>query len=160
MAGSPNRPKRTMKMLTWIAAAVLGGGVLAAAPAHAQNAPATPPARRARQERNRIRADEIQQSNANTVYQLIQSRRGMWLMRNQPTDMSGTGSGQMLVFMDGAQLDGMDDLKQLPLAGVRIVEFLTPAEAEHKLGKYTVVGAIRVLTRDETPADSARSAHR
>jgi hypothetical protein len=129
-----------MKILSWVAAAVVAGGAIAATSADAHAQTGAP-------------------QNANTVYQLIQSRRGMWLMRSQPTDMSGTGSGQLLVFMDGAQLDGLDDLKQLPLAGVRTVEFLSPAETEHKLGKYTVIGAIRVLTRDETPADSANSSH-
>jgi hypothetical protein len=122
---------------------------LIASPAHAQ---------RQRPERNRIRYDEIQQSHATTVYQLIQSKRGMWLMRSRnATDMTGTGQGGMLVFFDGAQLDGIEDLRDIPLANVRLVEFLSPHETEQKLGKYTTVGAIRVLTHDETvPADSAR----
>lgn len=146
-----------MKILTWTAAAVLGCAAVAA-PAQAQSSAA--PAARQRPERNRIRAEEIQQSNAASVYQLIQARRGMWLMRNQPTDMSGTGQGKMLVFLDGAELDGLDELRQLPLAGVRVVEFLSPGETEHRLGRYTVVGAIRVSTRDEAPQDSASNAAR
>ena len=141
-----------MKKLAWLAALALVLGLIAS-PAHAQ---------RQRPDRNRIRADEIAASNATTVYQLIQSKRGMWLMRSQSSsDMSGTGMGGLLVFFDGAQLDGVEDLRDIPIAGVRLVEFLTPHEAEQKLGKYTTVGAIRVLTHDETPApaDSARAAH-
>lgn len=139
-----------MKKLAWMAAVALLCGLIAS-PASAQ-----------RRERNRIRADEIQASNAPSVFQLIQSRRGMWLMRNQSSnDMSGTGASALLVFMDGAQLEGVDDLRQLPIAGIALIEFLTPAEAEHKLGKYTTIGAIRVLTRDDTvAADSAHAAHR
>jgi len=137
-----------MKKLARVAAAAIFCGLIAA-PAHAQ-----------RQDRSRIRADEIAQSHATTVYQLIQSKRGMWLMRSHNTsDMSGTGTGGMLVFYDGAQLDGVEDLRDVPTAGVRLVEFLTPHDAEQKLGKYTTVGAIVVLTHDETPpADSAHAA--
>jgi outer membrane cobalamin receptor len=138
-----------MKKLAWMAAVALLCG-LVASPASAQ-----------RRERNRIRADEIRASNATSVYQLIQSRRGMWLMRNQTSnDMSGTGASALLVFMDGAQFEGVDDLRQLPTAGIAVIEFLTPAETEHKLGKYTTIGAIRILTRDDTvPADSTHAAH-
>ena len=138
-----------MKKLVWMAALALLCGLIAS-PASAQ-----------RRERNRIRADEIRASNATSVFQLIQSRRGMWLMRNQSAnDMSGTGASALLVFMDGAQLEGLDDLRQLPTAGIALIEFLTPAETEHKLGKYTTIGAIRVLTRDDTvQADSAHAAH-
>ncbi|MFL5383976.1 MAG: hypothetical protein ACJ8GN_15750 [Longimicrobiaceae bacterium] len=141
-----------MKKLAWLAAAVLCCGLIAS-PASAQ---------RQRQERNRIRAAEIQASTAASVYQLIQTRRGMWLMRNQPSSMGDPGASALLVFYDNAQLNGLDDLRQMPLAGVQLIEFLTPGETEHKLGKYTTIGAIRVLTRDDTPqrpaADSARAA--
>ena len=137
-----------MKKLAWMAAVALLCGLIAS-PAAAQ-----------RRERNRIRADEIQASNASSVFQLIQSRRGMWLMRNQSSnDMSGTGASALLVFMDGAQLEGVDDLRQLPIAGIALIEFLTPAETEHKLGKYTTIGAIRVLTHDEVAQDSMHAAH-
>lgn len=141
-----------MKKLVWLAAAVLCCALIAS-PASAQ---------RQRQERNRIRAAEIQASNAASVYQLIQTRRGMWLMRNQPATLGEAGNGQLLVFYDNAQLNGVDDLRQMPLAGVQLIEFLTPSETEHRLGKYTTIGAIRVLSRDDTPqrppADSAKAA--
>lgn len=141
-----------MKMLSWTAAAILCCGLIAS-PAEAQRAP--------RQDRNRIRFEEIQASQASNVYQLIQARRGMWLMRSRTaTDMGNSGSG-MLVFMDGAQLGGVEDLREIPLASVRVVEFLNPSETERHLGKYTTIGAIRVLSHDDTPAapaDSARAA--
>ena len=147
-----------MKKLAWLAAAVLCC-VVVASPASAQQASA----QRQRQERNRMHAAEIQASNAASVYQLIQSRRGMWLMRNQPATLGEPGTGQLLVFYDGAQLGGVDDLRQVPLAGVQLIEFLTPAETEHRLGKYTTIGAIRVSSRDDTvqptPADSAHATH-
>ncbi|HEV7587639.1 MAG TPA: hypothetical protein VGO40_05875 [Longimicrobium sp.] len=136
-----------MKKLAWLAAVLLCCGMIAS-PASAQ-----------RRERNRIRAAEIQASNAASVYELIQSRRGMWLMRNQSTDMSGQGGAAMLVFMDGAQLEGVEDLRQIPVAGVQLIEFLTPGETERRLGKYTTVGAIRVMSRDDTPQDSTHAAH-
>ena len=145
-----------MKKLAWAAAAFLCCAFVAS-PAAAQHATST---QRQRQERNRIRVDEIQASNANSVYQLIQSRRGMWLMRdNQPTSLGENGGGQLLVFFDGAQLGGVEELREVPLAGVQVVEFLNPAETEHKLGKYTTIGAIRVLSHDDAQADSAHAAH-
>jgi len=144
-----------MKMMTWAASAVLCCGLIATpAAAHAQAK-----AQAQRQERNRIRPEEIEQSHAANVYQLVQSRRGMWLMRNNPTPLNDTGSGRMLAFLDGAQLDAVDDLRQIPATGVRLVEFLTPAETERRMGKYTTIGAIRVSTRDEAPQDSAHPGH-
>jgi hypothetical protein len=136
----------TMKKLALMALLLLCCGMIAS-PASAQ-----------RRERNRIRAEEIQASNATSVYQLIQAHRGMWLMRSQSSsDMGQRGSG-LLVFMDGAQLESAEDLRQLPVAGVQLIEFLTPAETEHRLGKYTTIGAIRVLSRDDTVrADSAHA---
>lgn len=149
-----------MKMLKWTAAAMVAMCVAAIAP-HDAHAQSDVRPQRPRQERNRIRADEIARANAGSVYQLIQARRGMWLMRGtQSTDLTGTGSGKMLVYLDGAKLDGLDDLRQIPAAGVRMVEFLTPGETEHKLGEYTTIGTIRVVTRDEPQADSAHGGHR
>jgi hypothetical protein len=134
-----------MKKLA-VAAAALLFCALFASPASAQ-----------RQDRNRIREAEIAQSNAITVFQLVQTRRGMWLIRNQPTALDGAGG--LLVFVGGAQLDGVEDLRQVPTAGVQLVEFLSPAQTERQLGKYTTIGAIRVLYRDDTaPADSTRAA--
>ena len=144
-----------MKIFRWTAAAALACALLAQT-AHAQQ--------QRRPERNRIRADEIAASNATTVYQLIQSRRGMWLMRSRTitTDMSQGNGSTMLVFLDGAQLEGVEDLRDIPTAGVRLIEFLNPHETEQRLGKYTTVGAIRVLSHDEetppAPVDSARRA--
>lgn len=145
----PLETNRPMKKLALAAAALLVCAVTAS-PASAQ-----------RQDRNRIRVAEIQASHATTVYQLIQQRRGMWLMRNNSTDMSGNQGAGMLVFLDGAQLESVNDLREVPLAGVQLIEFLNPADTERRLGKYTTVGAIRVLHRDDTvapPADSARAA--
>lgn len=141
-----------MKILRWTAAAALACALLAPG-AHAQQ--------QRRPDRNRIRADEIEASHATTVYQLIQSRRGMWLMRNRATttDMSSTGASTMLVFLDGAQLDGVEDLRDIPITGVRLVEFLSPHEVEQRLGKYTTIGAIRVLSHDDEEAPPADSAH-
>jgi hypothetical protein len=139
-----------MKKLAWAAAALIGCTLLAS-PAHAQQ--------HTRPDRNRIRAEEIQASYATSVYQLIQRSRGMWLMRNHPTD---SGAGAMLVFYDGAQLESVEDLRDIPLAGVQLIEFLNPAETEHRLGKYTTVGTIRVMSHDDTapPPDSAHVQHR
>lgn len=141
-----------MKLFRWTAAAALACGLLAA-PADAQQ--------QRRPERNRIRAEEIAASHATTVYQLIQSRRGMWLMRNRATDteLGGTGRAGMLVFLDGAQLETVEDLRDIPTTGVRLIEFLNPHETEQRLGKYTTVGTIRVMSRDDEappPADSTR----
>lgn len=148
-----------MKMLKWAAAAVVAMFCAAAITPKQAHAQTDVRPQRPRQERNRIRADEIAQANSGSVYQLIQNRRGMWLMRStQATDLTGS-AGKMLVYLDGAKLDGIDDLRQIPAAGVRMVEFLTPGETEHRLGEYTSIGTIRVVTRDEPQADSAHAGH-
>jgi hypothetical protein len=110
-------------------------------------------AQRTRPERNRIRAEEIRQSDATNVYQLIQARRNAWLSRRHNVDVNEERN-EIVVFLDNAQLSGVDELQQVPVANVQMVEFLTAGESEFRLGRSSPNGAI-VVTTTKVPAEPA-----
>jgi hypothetical protein len=114
--------------------------------AHAQ-------AKAPRPSRNRISTQEIAEARTNSVYELIQSKRGFWLSR-----LGNTGPSDVLVFLDSGQLGGLDELKSVPSLGLASVEFLDAGQAYFRFGKPSHDGAIVVHTTS-TAADSARESH-
>ena len=131
-----------MKKLYALLALLMLTAVLAS-PAEAQE-------RRTRPNRDRIGAAEIQETRAQSVYDLIQSRRSFWLSRYNRT-------GDLLVFLDGAEIGDINALKQVPTGAVTSVQYLNSGQVKFQFGKYTEAGAISVRTDDEEEeGDGAR----
>ena len=114
--------------------------VTMAAPAEAQE-------RRTRASRDRIAVEEIRETRASTVHELIQSRRSFWLTRYNR-------NGDLLVFLDGAELGGVDALRQVQTGAVTSVQFLNSGQVKFQFGKFTEAGAISIRTDDEEDEDS------
>jgi hypothetical protein len=138
-----------MKKLSLTAFALVLLAVLAAPAAAQQGRPH-------RRERNHIRTEEIQQSNATSVLELIQTLRPAWLSRNHPTDLSDNHADQLLVYVDRAPLS-VAELGQVSLAGVRQIDFLSAGETELRLGRYSPNGAIVIVTVPPTASEQAQS---
>jgi hypothetical protein len=128
---------------------------------------ASPVEAQERRDRNRIGPDEIAQSNANNVHDLIQSRRANWLTRARPGNLqSGVSaadkhdapaagsSSPLLVLLDGAVMDDADVLKTIPLTGVRLVEYVNAGQTRFRFGRHSSVGAIAVYVATEPEAPS------
>lgn len=115
---------------------------VAASPAEAQE-------RRTRANRDRIAAAEIQETRAASVYDLIQSKRSFWLSRYNRT-------GDLMVFLDGAEVGDVNALKQIPTGGVTSVQYLNSGQVKFQFGKYTEAGAISVRTDDEDEEEGSR----
>jgi hypothetical protein len=124
-----------MKKLLWLAAGVLAL-TFAAAPGEAQG-----------RNRNRIEREEIEQSHASSVLQLIRSRRSAWLNRQHPAGFQNGGNSQLMVFVDRARLDNVQELQQVACADAETVEFLTPAQTEYRFGVTSANGAIAITSR-------------
>lgn len=113
-----------------------------------------------RRDRNRITEQEIAEASASTVWDLVQTRRAMWLPRDQRPTFGGE-KASIVVFLDGAQLDGVGDLKQVSTTGVRLVEFLNAGQTRYRLGRYSPNGAIVIYQATAPPEqaeDGARAA--
>ncbi len=115
--------------------AVLVLAVAFATPAEAQE-------RRTRANRDVIAAEEIQETRAQSVYDLIQSRRSFWLSRYNR-------NGDLMVFLDGAEMGNVNALKQIQTGGVTSVRYLNSGQVKFQFGKYTEAGAISVRTDEE-----------
>ena len=89
---------------------IIAALALVAAPAGAQSG------------RNRILRDEIAQSHATSVYDLVRSRRPAWLNRQHATSLSGE-SAELAVFVDGARLESIAELRQVSAVNAEKVEF-------------------------------------
>jgi hypothetical protein len=124
-----------MKKLSWRAVWLLAA-VLTVAPAHAQTG----------RNRNRIEREEIDAAHAATVYDLVHSRRPAWLNRQHPTGLSNANP-ELRVFVDGARLEGVDELRQVAAANAERVEYLTSGQTEFRFGEFAPNGSIVVTSR-------------
>jgi len=95
-----------------------------------------------------IAVSEMQESNARTVYELIQTRRPQWFVtRGMTTLAQAAGEEDIMVYLDNAHLGFRDSLQRVPLAGVEYVRFFNAREATQRWGGGHLHGAILVSTR-------------
>lgn len=107
-----------------------------------------------RRNRNVISREEIVQSRAQNVYNLIESIRPMW--RSRMSTVSNRGmSLDVLVYVDRAPLRGLNELKQLSVANVQNVEYLDPGKTRFRFGTATSSGAV-VVNTIQAPAPAPR----
>ena len=115
--------------------------------------------------RDMILPDQIAASTAVDAYSLVQSLRPHWLRvrdnargaevqvatRNGEGEAStgqGYEAGSVNVYLNNARMGPVDALRQIPLAGVRYIQYFTPAQANLRWGAGNANGAILVSTED------------
>ena len=111
--------------------------------------------------RQPIMAEEIAHAGINgNVYDIVYSLRRSWLnMRglnsaNESIHVAVVndqqvvvdGEAQLIVYLDNLKLGAINELKQLPVAGVTSIRYYDPAEANYLWGTGHTHGAIQVLT--------------
>jgi len=100
----------------------------------------TPPA-----DRDRISAAEIAASNLRTAYDLVQQLRPRWLTaRGQD---SFRNDNPLVVYLDGARLGGIPQLREINCAAVQEILFLDAMKATQLYGTGHRGGAIIVKSR-------------
>lgn len=105
--------------------------------------------------------EEIQRARASNAYEIVQSLRPLWLEergRNSYAETARVGSYDKMgaavipgeatikVYLDGAQVGGVNALRQVPASTVRSIEYLDPAAAALRFGQGVTHGAILVST--------------
>jgi hypothetical protein len=133
--------------------------------AQAQTTPATPQAppevsatgqvqqregrqRAPRRRRNEISQEEMAQSGATNLYDVVQRLRPQWLTGTSSSNWSGGGQA-IVVYQNDTQLGGLDALRQLSPGYAEAMRFLDGSEASNTLpglGSRRVAGAIVVVT--------------
>jgi hypothetical protein len=92
--------------------------------------------------------EEIVQSAAGNLYDVIRMRRPRWLQPAQrgPTSLT-RATAPVRVYLDGQHFGGPDMLPRLTVASVQWVEFLSASEAQVRFGHDNLGGVIHVHTR-------------
>ena len=97
-----------------------------------------------------ITREEIDQSGGSrNAMDLIQSLRPQWLITRGITNLrQAAGEEDIVVYMDNARLGYRDQLRRVPLGGVRYLEFFDARRATQRWGGGHIHGAIFISTRD------------
>lgn len=97
---------------------------------------------------DRISREEIDASDAQDAYELIQRLRPRWLMVRGSRSM--TNSTGILVFMNNTRMGGIDALRQISVRGIGSIRYLDAAQAVAELpgiGSGPIEGAIVISSR-------------
>lgn len=106
--------------------------------------------RRNRPNPNLLTAIELENTETSNVYDAVRRLRPRWLTAERSRERTSMSlSSQTVVFLNSTRLGSVDALRDVPLSGVKRVEFMDGAEATAKLpglGSGHVTGAIIVHT--------------
>lgn len=96
-----------------------------------------------------ILREEIDESTAQNVYDLVQRVRPQWLRtRGLTTLRQAAGEEDIVIYMDNARLGYRDALRRVPLAGIAYMEFFSASRATQRWGSGHIHGAILISTQE------------
>jgi len=95
---------------------------------------------------NQITGEEIASIHLSTALDVVQSLRPNWLRERGPVSIRNRQGSEVIVYLDGARLGGMDSLRQIRVSSVASMEYLNSSEATFRFGTNHVGGAILVRT--------------
>lgn len=100
---------------------------------------------RSRSNRDVITAEEVQATNRNTVYEVVQRLHPQWLRSRGVATMDPGGAG-IVVLLNGSRIGGISALRQIPANGVSSIEYVDGPTATQRWGTGFGHGAIVVST--------------
>lgn len=104
--------------------------------------------REPRRRRDLITQEEIAESGATNLYEVVQRLRPAWLRGGSASNISGGGTGYV-VYQNNTPLGGLDALRQMSPGYAESLRFLEGTEASNVLpglGSRRVAGAIQIVT--------------
>lgn len=110
---------------------------------------------------------QIEVARANNAFEAVQKLRGNWLRVRGSSQMPQTGRWQknpttgdstfiansrfeenkIWAYLNDQRLGGVEELRNIEVAAVQYIRFLSPAEASTRWGMGHTAGAIQVSTR-------------
>lgn len=102
----------------------------------------------ARVDRNLLTAEQIQDTNRQNVYDVVESLRSNWLRARGPTSLTGPNA-VVLVYLDDTRLGGVETLRTIPVAQVRYIRWYDGIAATGRWGLDHGAGVIYVSTRGD-----------
>jgi hypothetical protein len=127
------------RSLRWLGILVLATAATACA---STGAPA------ARTDRNLLTYEQIQETNKQNVYDVVESLRSNWLRSRGPTSLQGPNA-EVQVYLDDTRLGSVSNLRAISTAPVRYIRWFDGIAATGRWGLDHGAGVIFVSTRDE-----------
>jgi outer membrane cobalamin receptor len=93
-----------------------------------------------------ITADEIAESHASSAYDAIVKLRGNFLSNRGKTTILGSASALPVVYIDGTEYGGLNELRNLPAGQVNTIRLYRAWESA-KFGSNRTGGVIEVKTK-------------
>jgi len=121
---------------------------LGASMAGCANSP--PPNEASRSDANRITRAEMEQARYASLYEVVQSLRGRWLVTRGPKTLMGAPT-EVQVLVDDMRMGGVDALRSLKTDNVVAISFVDPVAAAQRWGGKFAQGTIIVTTHADAP---------
>ncbi|HVX41121.1 MAG TPA: hypothetical protein VHB25_16255 [Gemmatimonadaceae bacterium] len=107
-----------------------------------------------RHDRNTISADELKETQASTLYDVVQRIHPEWLVPHTQgtvgvpgSAVSGSGSDtDIQVFLDTQHAGGLEVLKQFTPTQAAQLKFYSSSEAQARFGNGNLNGVIQIVT--------------
>jgi hypothetical protein len=137
----------TTRSLRAMLTLVVAGGVFACSSSTAGGTGSAngSPAPAARRDRTTITSQELTQTQASNLYEVVQRLHPEWLTPRNGATISGA-SNDVQVYLNSQRAGGSDYLKQMSLNSATTLRFFTASEAQSRFGNGNVNGVIQVVT--------------
>jgi hypothetical protein len=96
---------------------------------------------------NVLGADEFQDTQMTSAYDVINSLRPHWLQGRGPQSLTNQAAGALVVYVDNVRLGTVDVLRQLRPGVVESAQYLGASEATMRFGSNHAGGAVLITTR-------------
>ena len=98
------------------------------------------------QDRTALAVESLKPHGTRTLYEVIRLERPQWLSARGPTSLSVQPGDEVIVYLNGAKLGGVEHLRDITANLVASVRFLTGPEAQSRFGMDHQSGAILITT--------------
>jgi predicted RNA-binding protein with PUA domain len=91
-----------------------------------------------------ITMQEVRDTRAQNVYDVIQFLRPSWLQQRGPSTFGAEGG--VAVYLNRIRLPGVEALREIESGAVTYIRYFDPMAAQFRFGLSNVQGAIQVVT--------------
>jgi hypothetical protein len=88
--------------------------------------------------------EEIRASGVATAFELVETRRPMWLNKRGP--QSFMHEGDVVVYLNNARMGYRAALREIAVSQIGGISYLTPSQADYRYGQGHPYGAIVITT--------------
>jgi hypothetical protein len=99
--------------------------------------------------RDLITQEELDRIARTNAYEAVRNLRPAWLRDRGQMSFQDASAGQVIVYLDNNRFGAVDMLRQISVADVSSIRFLSPIDAGARFGMGHAGGAILVTSRQQ-----------